>query len=87
MERLDKTEDNLGQSDIPAIVSLRSRELLLYQLDGMLTKNEIKECIDLAFGAAKIVREKQVEALKAKYEQVEEVAAGEKPAKLGEEAV
>ncbi len=84
---LDKTEDNLGQSDIPAIVSLRSRELLLYQLDGMLTKNEIKECIDLAFGAAKIVREKQVEALKAKYEQVEEVAAGEKPAKLGEEAV
>ncbi|MCX6767854.1 MAG: exosome complex exonuclease Rrp41 [Candidatus Micrarchaeota archaeon] len=77
---LDKIEDNMGQSDIPVIVSLRSKEVLLYQLDGMLTRDDINEGMDLVFEAAKLVREKQVQALKEKYERVEEQVADEKPA-------
>jgi len=87
---LGKTEDNFGQSDVPAIVSLRSKEILLYQMDGMLTKDEIHESLDLIFEAAKVVRQKQADALKEKYERIEETVASEKPSgrsEQGEEEV
>jgi len=64
---------------VPAIVSLRSKEILLYQMDGMLTKDEIHESLDLIFEAAKVVRQKQADALKEKYERIEETVASEKP--------
>ncbi len=64
---LDKTEDNAGQSDMPMVFSLRTRELLLFQMDGMLTRDEVSKGIDLGFEAAEKVREKQLEALNEKY--------------------
>ncbi len=68
---LDKYEDNLGDSDAPAIVSLRNREVLLYQMDGMLTKSEVLEGIERAFESAEYIRGLQASALAAKYQQVE----------------
>ncbi len=68
---VDKVEDNLGESDIPVIVSLRSKEILLFQLDGMLTKQEVEKAIDYAFEAAEKVKVLQVGALKAKYLEIE----------------
>ncbi|HII39402.1 TPA: exosome complex exonuclease Rrp41 [Candidatus Micrarchaeota archaeon] len=65
---LDKDEDNYGESDMPAIVSLRTGEVLLYQMDGKLTRVEVDTALSMIFEGAKIVREKQVEALRAKYE-------------------
>ncbi len=64
---VDKLEDNLGQADIPLIVSLRSREILLLQQDGMLTREEMQRAFSMAFEAAEKVRALQVEALKARY--------------------
>lgn len=69
---VDKLEDNYGQADIPLIVSLRSREILLFQQDGMLTKEEIQRAFSMAFDAAEKVRALQVEALKARYIDVPE---------------
>ncbi|MFH0971490.1 MAG: exosome complex exonuclease Rrp41 [Candidatus Micrarchaeota archaeon] len=68
---VDKIEDNFGDSDIPIVVSLRSMEILLFQLDGMLTKAEVERAIDLSFEGAKKVRALQVEALKSKYLETE----------------
>ncbi|MFH1257739.1 MAG: exosome complex exonuclease Rrp41 [Candidatus Micrarchaeota archaeon] len=68
---VDKPEDNYGDSDIPIIVSLRSKEILLFQLDGMLQKEEVSRAIDLAFEAAEKVKALQVQALKEKYVSVE----------------
>lgn len=65
---VDKVEDNQGLSDVPFIVSLRTKEILLFQLDGMLTRKEIEQSIDYAFKGAEKVRDLQVKALKAKYE-------------------
>ena len=65
---LDKTEDNYGDSDMPAIVSLRTGEILLYQMDGKLKRAEVDSALSMIFEGAKKVREKQVEALRAKYE-------------------
>lgn len=69
---VDKYEDNLGESDIPMIVLPRTKEILLYQMDGLLSKDELKQAMDMAFEASKKIREVQVAALKKKYEAVEE---------------
>ncbi|MGB9577255.1 MAG: exosome complex exonuclease Rrp41 [Candidatus Micrarchaeia archaeon] len=68
---LDKLEDNYGESDMPAIVSLRTGEVLLYQMDGKLTREEVSNALDMIFEAAKAVREKQVAALVEKYSRAE----------------
>ncbi|MEK6954312.1 MAG: exosome complex exonuclease Rrp41 [Candidatus Micrarchaeota archaeon] len=64
---VDKPEDNFGESDIPIVVSLRSKEILLFQLDGMLKKEEIEQAIEFAFRASEKVKAVQVAALKEKY--------------------
>ncbi len=71
---LSKDEDNFGESDQPAVVSLRNREVLLYQMDGFLEKKEIQIGLERVFEAAKGIREKQVAALAAKYHDIEEEA-------------
>jgi len=71
---LDKTEDNFGESDIPHVISPRTGEILLYQLDGMLTKEEISKAYDMVLEASKQIREKQAAALREKYESALETA-------------
>ena len=76
---LDKDEDNFGKADVPMVVSLRNKEILLFQQDGMLTKDEYSKAIDYAFEAAKKVRELQVAAITSRYGSMEnelEKAAG-----------
>jgi len=74
---LDKTEDNFGESDVPHVISPRTGEILLYQLDGMLTKEEISQSYDMVLEASKQIREKQVAALKEKYESALDAQNGE----------
>ncbi len=68
---LDKEEDNHGKSDMPVAVSLRTGEILLYQQDGLLTRDEFGESLDKVFIAAAQVRKKQAQAIEAKYASVE----------------
>ncbi len=82
---LDKNEDNAGQSDMPLVVSLRTREILLFQMDGMLSKDEVSRGIDMGFEACEKVREKQVEALNEKYASIEPEESGEKPGEQGQQ--
>ena len=72
---VDKLEDNFGESDIPIVVSLRSKEILLFQLDGMLKKGEVENAIDHVFRSAEKVKALQVAALKEKYIATEENGA------------
>ncbi len=66
---LDKLEDNYGESDAAVVVSPRTGELLLFQMEGLLTPDEVKRTARLATEAALKVREIQVAALKERYEQ------------------
>ncbi|MEK6982839.1 MAG: exosome complex exonuclease Rrp41 [Candidatus Micrarchaeota archaeon] len=68
---LAKEEDNFGESDFPVAVSHRNKELLLIQMDGMLTKEEISDLIDLAIKKSEEIHKKQSEALIAVYDQKE----------------
>ncbi|VVC71672.1 Exosome complex component Rrp41 [uncultured archaeon] len=70
-----KYEDNFGESDVPVAVSPRTGELLLLQMDGMLTKEEVARSIDMAIVGCKKVHAIQVEALKARYAEKERQGA------------
>jgi len=65
---LNKDEDNLGQSDMPLAISHRDKKLLLVQMDGLLTKDEVKKMVEMAENSCEKVHEIQVNALKKVYE-------------------
>jgi len=75
---LDKIEDNYGSSDMAGIVSLRTGELLLMQMEGLLSRKEVEQSIDLVFEGAKQVRLAQVESLKKKFAEDYEDSESEK---------
>ncbi len=69
---LNKYEDNLGQSDVPVAISHRNRDILLLQMDGLLTRDELKKLLDMADNAAGKIHSVQEDALKKFYEIGEE---------------
>jgi len=74
---LDKYEDNLGESDIPTILSPRTGEILLYQMDGYLSKEQLLEGLEkVRAGAVPKVKEEMERALKEKYEEAAVEANG-----------
>ncbi len=64
---LKKEEDNYGESDMPLAISARDGNILLFQMDGLLTKEEYMQALHLAYEGAKKVAEMQKKTLKEKY--------------------
>ena len=64
---LGKIEDNFGQSDVPLAMSARNKDLLLVQMDGLLTREEIEKMLEMAEKSADEVHKLQVKALKDHY--------------------
>jgi exosome complex component RRP41 len=71
-----KYEDNFGESDMPIALSPRTGEILLLQMDGLLTKDEVVRAMDMAFECSTKVSELQVAALKERYTEKEAEGAG-----------
>jgi len=69
---LGKEEDNQGQSDMPLAISRRDKNLLLVQMDGLLTKEEITKMIDMADKSCEEIHEGQAAALKRVYDKTED---------------
>lgn len=65
---LGKEEDNLGQSDVPLALSHRDKNILLLQMDGLLTKDEIEKIITMSEKAEENLHSIQADALKRHYE-------------------
>ena len=68
---LAKEEDNFGQCDMPVAFSNRKKDILLLQMDGMLTREEFSTLLNEAEKASEKVYQKQVEAMKKSYESPE----------------
>jgi exosome complex component RRP41 len=64
---LCKEEDMYGLGDLPVAITPRTKEVLLLQLDGRLTKEEFKQALNLSIDGCLQVYEKQKEALKRRY--------------------
>lgn len=66
---LGKKEDNFGKADVPVAVTGHSGEIVLLQMDGILSKQEFQTCIQLAKKGCKQVYEVQKNTLKERFTQ------------------
>lgn len=69
---LNKTEDNFGQSDMPMAISSKDKKLLLLQMDGLLTKEEVIQMVEMADRGCEKVNKIQADALRRFYEKGED---------------
>jgi len=67
-----KEEDNFGESDMPIAFSPRTGDILLFQMDGLLTREELARGIELAKGATDKIRKIQVDAIRKVYDEPKE---------------
>jgi exosome complex component RRP41 len=64
---LNGKEDNFSQADMSFAMLPSKDEISLLQMDGLLTKDEIKRLIEIAKNACKKIYEMQKQALREKY--------------------
>jgi len=62
-----KEEDNFGEADLAIAIRPGNGEILLLQMDGKLTRDELVESFDLIYGSAVEIHNLQVDALKEMY--------------------
>jgi len=62
-----KLEDNKGQADLPVAYVPRTGEIVLLQMDGHLTRDELETAMTMAIDACKDIHALQQDALKRKY--------------------
>jgi exosome complex component RRP41 len=68
---LNKEEDNFGSADLPIGISPRTGDVVLLQMDGLLSKEEFDQAFSLAFKGCMDVYEKQKAALKDKFNKMD----------------
>ncbi len=64
---LNKEEDNYGEADVPLGILPRTGEVVLFQMDGNMTEEELSMALDMAYNAAIEIHRMQVRALKEVY--------------------
>ncbi len=65
----DMIEDNYSDSDMPIAVAPRNNEILLLQMDGEMTREQMSKALKLVLEKGKKVSEAQKAALKMAYSQ------------------
>lgn len=66
---LGKEEDNSGQSDMPLAISSKDKSILLLQMDGLLTKEDVEKALDMAERGSEKLSAMQRAALEKRYEE------------------
>ena len=64
---LSKDEDNYGDADIPMAILPKSGKIILLQLDGDVSEEELQEAMEMMLGAMKNISRIQKEALMNRY--------------------
>ena len=64
---LGDEEDKYGQGDVPMAIIPTTDEITLLQQDGMFTKEELQEAMQMGINACKYLHELQKEALRRAY--------------------
>jgi exosome complex component RRP41 len=73
-----KLEDNFGEGDIPIAIAPRKNEILLLQMDGMMSKEEFMKAIGMAMQASSKLNALQAQALRDVYStKIGEMETGE----------
>ena len=69
---MDKIEDNYSDADMPVAVKPLGSEILLLQMDGSFTKEQLKQGIEMIMGCGKKIRAIQEEAIRSPYQRIME---------------
>lgn len=69
-------EDKYGEVDLPFAMMPNRGEITLFQLDGVLSIEEVEKAVSMATKACKEIYEKQKSALKAKYLEIRRIIEG-----------
>ncbi len=64
---LKKEEDNFGEADLPMALVPQSGRLVLLQMEGHMTEEELARSLDLGVKGCRDIYEKMKEALRTKY--------------------
>jgi exosome complex component RRP41 len=64
---LKKEEDNFGEADLPMAMVPQSGRLVLLQMEGHMTREELAKALDLGVKGCRDVHEKMKEALRKRY--------------------
>lgn len=75
---LNKEEDNFGQADLPLAIIPRTEELVLLQMDGNMSREELQEAVEMSKKASLFISNLQREALLARYKTEEQSEEGER---------
>ena len=70
---LKKEEDNFGEADLPMALVPQSGRLVLLQMEGHMTEEELSRSLDLGVAGCRVIYEKMKAALRERYS-VEPVA-------------
>ncbi len=68
---LGDKEDKVGQADVPAVVVMKDKTISLLQFDGEMSIEEMKLGFKYILKGAEVIYQKQLEALKGKYEAIQ----------------
>lgn len=81
---LTDVEDKAGEADMPLAYLPNAKAITLLQMDGMLTREEFEQLVNLAIEGCKQVSQVQKEALRTKYAIANEAEAEKEEAEAGE---
>ncbi|MGQ9679637.1 MAG: exosome complex exonuclease Rrp41 [Candidatus Bathyarchaeia archaeon] len=79
-------EDKNGEADVPIAYMPKLGQITLLQMDGLLTAEELEQCISLSIEGCKKIYEMQREAIKKRYVAEKNVKEIEKAESLIEES-
>jgi exosome complex component RRP41 len=77
---LKKEEDNFGEADMPMALVPQSGRLVLLQMEGHLTRDELRDALDLGVRGCRDIYERMKAALRERYAEAETGAPAEVPA-------
>ena len=63
-------EDKVGDADVPIAVVMRNKAISLLQFDGQMNPDELKTAFSYVLKGAEIIYQKQIEALRKKYDEI-----------------
>ncbi len=66
-----KIEDNFGQADFPVALAPRNNDILLMQMDGLMTREEMFKALDYIENAAEKIKEVEKKALEDAINKIE----------------
>jgi exosome complex component RRP41 len=64
---LNKLEDNFGEADLPMALVPQSGRLVLLQMEGHMSRDELSQALDMGVGACRTIYDKMQGALRSKY--------------------